>query len=71
MMTEKRAKHCLTIIDDPANSYNKLVLAIGGITVRNRRDPYLKKTTQTLCDIATVEFFSLETKKWERYNARL
>lgn len=30
-MTEKRAKHCLAMVEDPKNAYNKLVLAIGGI----------------------------------------
>jgi hypothetical protein len=70
-MTEKRAKHCLAMVEDPKNSFNKLILAIGGIQVGYRRDPYLKQTKQRVKDLASVEFFSLNDKKWERYNAKL
>jgi hypothetical protein len=44
IMTQKRAKHCLCMIQDPKNTFNKLILAIGGITISYKRDPYLKKT---------------------------
>jgi len=43
-MTEHRAKHCLLIMPDPSNQYNKLILAIGGVTVRDRKNPYTKRT---------------------------
>ena len=56
---------------DPKNKYNSLILAIGGITVTNRKDPYLKKITQTITDLASVEYFSITDSKWERYNAGL
>lgn len=70
-MNEKRAKHCLVMVEDPRDAYNKLVLAIGGITVRCKRDPYLKRTTQRHVDLASVEYFSLKERKWERFNAKL
>jgi hypothetical protein len=44
LMTEKRAKHCLCMLPDPQNTYNKIILAIGGITVSYWRDPYQKQT---------------------------
>ena len=60
-MNEKRAKHCLAMVEDPANPFNKLILAIGGVSVNRWRDPYQKVTKQRVYDLATVEFFSLET----------
>lgn len=71
LMTEKRAKHCLTMMEDCKCSYNKLILAIGGVTIKYRRDPYLKKTTQSVHDLASVEFYSLQGRTWDRFNSRL
>ena len=36
-----------------------------------RRDPYQKQTKWRVKDLSSVEFFSLNDKKWERYNAKL
>ena len=70
-MTEKRAKHCLCMLPDPQNAYNKIILAIGGVTVSYWRDPYQKQTKQKIKDLASVEFYSINESKWQRYNARL
>ena len=41
-MVEKRAKHCMTIVQDPHDSYNKLIIAIGGINITHYRDLFKK-----------------------------
>jgi hypothetical protein len=30
------------MVEDPKNAFNKLILAIGGIQIGYRRDPYIK-----------------------------
>jgi hypothetical protein len=70
-MNEKRAKHCMVIVEDPADAYNKLILAIGGVSVSYHRDPYLKETKQKVFDLSSVEAFSISNGKWQRYNAKL
>ena len=71
LMKDKRAKHCLVILEDYQNVFNKLILAIGGVNITYKNDPYQKTTKQIYHDLASVEFYSLEDKKWDRYNARL
>ena len=63
-MTERRAKHCLLMMPDPSNSYNKLIIVIGGVTVKDRKNPYTKKTVQSYHDLDSVEYFSLAERKW-------
>jgi hypothetical protein len=70
-MTEKRAKHCLAMYEDPANPYNKLVLAIGGVSVAYIKDPYKKQTRQRVSDLSTIDCYSLESKQWTRFNAKI
>jgi hypothetical protein len=70
-MNEKRAKHCLCLYQDPHNIYNKFILAIGGVTITYKKDPYQKRTYQITTDLNTIECFSFETKKWDRFNAKL
>lgn len=70
-MTEKRAKHCLAMMEDPKNPFNKLILAIGGISIIYNKDPYTKTKTQKYKDLSTVESYSIQDGNWERYNAHL
>ena len=70
-MTMNRAKHCLTQLQDPRDPFNKLVLVIGGVYVTYKRDLFLKSTSMKHHDTATVEYYSLKTRTFERYNAKL
>ena len=47
------------MLPDPQNAYNKIILAIGGITLSYWRDPYQKQTKQTIKDLASIEFYSI------------
>ena len=70
-MNTNRARHCMTFAEDPNDSYNKLVIVIGGIYITYHKDLFLKKTTASYHNTANVEFYSLSTKTFERYNAKL
>jgi hypothetical protein len=70
-MNEKRAKHCLTVFEDTKSTFNKLILAIGGISINHVRDPYLKQIKERVKDLETVEMYSVNEGTWERFNAKL
>lgn len=44
-MTMARARHCVAMAHDPKDSYNRLVLIIGGVYTTQHRDLFYKTTT--------------------------
>ena len=61
----------MTMALDPKDPYNKLILVIGGVYMTQHRDLFHKTTSQKIHNTDTVEFYSLSTKTFERYNAKL
>ena len=47
-MMERRAKHSLTQMQDPMDSFNKLLIALGGITFTYHTNLQKKKKTQSM-----------------------
>ncbi|CDW81731.1 UNKNOWN [Stylonychia lemnae] len=70
-MHMKRAKHCVTIQQDPVDQFNRLVLIIGGVYITYHKDLFKKTTYQKYHDTANVEYYSMKTQSFERYNAKL
>eukprot|EP00347_Sterkiella_histriomuscorum_P017947 403347374 len=70
-MTTNRAKHCVAMLNDPNDSFNRLILVIGGVYVTNHRDLFKKTSYQKYHDISNVEFYSIKSQSFERYNANL
>lgn len=69
-MKEKRARHCLTMMPS-GDHFNKHIIAVGGVQIRYNRDPYKKRTKMIYFDLANIEYYSLATQTWEKFNARL